>query len=287
MERDMLIYSVDEMNIEYSVVGKGEPILIFHGGHSNAKEEFGYQALVQAGYQLITPSRPGYGVTSSKIGEDFSTACTFYRKLLDHLNIQKVHVIGISAGGPTAIYFASHQPNRVQSLTLQSSVTRQWLTRKDLEYKAAKVIFRPSVEKYTWLMLRYFNKLFPGFIFKRMFPQFSNLPYHEAKDKIRPTDIVEVQKMNQRQRSGSGFFIDLVQVNTLREEDIKAVKAPTFIMHSRHDGSVPIDHALYAHEQIENSQLKLLDSWGHLIWLGDTEAEVNQLLQQFLKNHAL
>lgn len=66
-------YSVNSLTIEFSVIGEGEPILVFHGGHSNCKEEFGYEALIKNDYSIITPSRPGYGRTSKEIGESLST----------------------------------------------------------------------------------------------------------------------------------------------------------------------------------------------------------------------
>ena len=64
MERTIKKYSREGLTIEYSLVGKGEPILIFHGGHSNCIEEFGYKSLLDNGYSIITPSRAGYGSTS-------------------------------------------------------------------------------------------------------------------------------------------------------------------------------------------------------------------------------
>jgi hypothetical protein len=46
MERTIQLYMEDDTAIEYSIVGTGVPILMFHGGHSNCKEEFGYNELL-------------------------------------------------------------------------------------------------------------------------------------------------------------------------------------------------------------------------------------------------
>lgn len=88
---------------------------------------------------IITPSRAGYGKTSKEIGYYLSTACRYYVKLLNHLKIDKVHILAMSAGGPTAIYFAATYPDRVQTLTLQSAVTKEWLTPTEPTYKVASV----------------------------------------------------------------------------------------------------------------------------------------------------
>ncbi len=49
VNRKVELFAVDGMTVEYSLMGEGDPILIFHGGHSNCFEEFGYQALIENG----------------------------------------------------------------------------------------------------------------------------------------------------------------------------------------------------------------------------------------------
>ncbi|WP_075983021.1 alpha/beta fold hydrolase [Bacillus massilinigeriensis] len=287
MNRKIERLSLEGVALEYSIIGKGEPILVLHGGHSNCNEEFGYKALEENGFLVITPSRPGYGGTSKAAGKNLSIACAYYAKLIDHLKIEKVHLLGISAGGPSAIYFASKYPDRVCTLTLQSAVSKTWLTQQDKEYKAARILFNPRVEKFTWQLISSINNVFPRFIFKQMFSSFSNLKYIEAREKINKDDVEAIRKMNNRQRSGYGFMIDLVQVNDITIDDLKAVTCPTLIMHSKHDGSVPLEHAYYAHENIPSSELFLLDSWGHLIWLGNSSNETDKKINIFLSSNKI
>ncbi|PMC34316.1 alpha/beta hydrolase [Bacillus sp. UMB0899] len=287
MERRIEAYTVDGLTIEYSIIGKGVPILVFHGGHSNCYEEFGYKALIEKGFSLITPSRPGYGATSKEIGESLLIACKFYRKLLDYLNIKKVHILAISAGGPTGIYFAATYPEYAHTLILQSAVTKEWLTPADKEYKVANIIFRPKTEKFTWKLISMINNAFPQFIFKQMFPSFSTLTFKEAIDKIDMTDIDAIRKMNNRQRSGNGFMIDVVQVNEASTEILQAINCPTLILHSKHDGSVPLEHPYFAHEKIPFSKMTLLDTWGHLIWLGKSGEETDKKLIEFLTSYKI
>ncbi|MGG4397073.1 alpha/beta hydrolase [Paenibacillus thiaminolyticus] len=270
--------------IEYSSVGEGIPILVFHGGHSNCNEEFGYNELVEQGYSIITPSRAGYGNTSHIVGANLKTACKAYLELLNHLKYERVHVIAISAGGPSGIYFASHYPERVISLTLQSAVSKEWLTSKHKEYKAAQLLFHPSREKYSWKLLRLMSNLFPRFTFKQMASSFSKLTYSEVLTYITDDDMNKFQKMNHRQRSGHGFMIDLSQTSLISNSDLQAIKCPTIILHSQNDNAVPIQHAYHAHRHISNSKLSILDTWGHLIWLGTGSEQVHKEVLEFL-NH--
>ena len=284
MDRRIEKFTTNGLTLEYSITGEGEPIFVMHGGHSNCNEEFGYKALLENGFSIITPSRAGYGGTSKGIGVSLSTACEFYKKLLDHLHIKKVHLVAISAGGPSGIYFASKYTEMVSSLTLQSAVTKEWLTSKDKEYKAARLLFRPKTEKFTWKLIASMNNLFPRFIFNQMFPSFSKLKQDEAKEMLSKEDVEAIRKMNNRQRSGYGFFIDLVQINELSTENLQAISCPTLIMHSKHDGSVPIVHPQHAQNHIHNAELCLLDTWGHLIWLGNSSNETDEKLIKFLKS---
>ncbi|ACA40179.1 hydrolase [Lysinibacillus sphaericus CBAM5] len=277
-------YFIDDAGrkIEYSIIGKGTPILMFHGGHSNCMEDFGYAKLLEHGYSIITPSRAGYGNTDPLIGRDLQSACYGYLTILNHLKIEKVHVIAISAGGPSGILFTSKYPERVRSLTLQSAITKEWLKSKDMEYKVAHIIFRPTIEKYTWRIIGLLSNLFSKFMFKQMAPSFSKLPYIQIASQITYDDIETFCRMNNRQRSGYGFIIDLSQTGTISEADLHSIKCPTLILHSINDSAVPFNHAYHAHYNINDSKLCILESWGHLIWLGQDSERMYDKLIKFL-----
>ncbi len=54
--------------IEYTLLGSGPVILVCHGTSSNCFSTAGDAPLVDAGFSVLTPSRPGYGRTSRKVG---------------------------------------------------------------------------------------------------------------------------------------------------------------------------------------------------------------------------
>lgn len=288
MDRILGTYTVDGQTIEYSITGKqGEPVLVLHGGHSNSYEEFGYGSLIKNGFMIITPSRAGYGKTSKEIGESLSISCKYYVKLLNHLGIEKVHLIGISAGGPSGLYLAFHYPERVKTLTLQSAVTKEWHRPTDKIYKLAQVLFHPRLEKMTWKLTSTMTNCFPKFMFWQMAPSFSKLPNKQINEKIVNGDIEEIRKMNNRQRSGYGFLIDLLQTKEITSKDLKNITCPTLIMHSKFDGAVSLEHPHYAHQQIPHSELCILESWGHLIWLGIGAKTVERKLIDFLTRYSI
>jgi Predicted hydrolases or acyltransferases (alpha/beta hydrolase superfamily) len=284
VQREINTFQIGETTIEYSIIGKGQQhILLFHGGHSNCCEEFGYETLLSSGYSIITPSRAGYGKTSSIL--DLKQACSLYKALLDHLQVEKVHVIAVSAGGPTGICFVSMYPECVYSITFQCAVTKPWLTPNDKEFKVGQRIFKPSVEKWTWKMIAAMSNLFPNLTFKMMYTSFSTLPFTEVRKRLDGNHAEDLRKMNNRQRSYSGFLIDLEQTQKDYSTELAAITAPTLIMHSQNDGSVPLSHPEYVKKLIPNAEMLLLDSWGHLIWIGKHASEYDEGLISFLSRH--
>ena len=286
MERKIQVFLPTEgIIIEYSIIGKGEPILVMHGGHSNCNEEFGYDYLIENGFSVITPSRPGYGKTSKEVGESLTMACEYYAKLLNELIIEKAHILAISAEVPVEFILQPNIRNALKHSFYNQQLQRNGLPLRIKNIKWQSFLFHPKFEKITWKLISTMNNRFPLFIFKQMFPSFSTLKYNEAKNKIDSDDIEAIRRMNNRQRSGYGFYIDLKQINEITIEDLKAVSCPTLIMQSKYDSSVPLEHAYYAQENIPSSELCLIDSWGHLIWLGKSSNETNYNLINFLKSH--
>src|SRR5690606_18679112 len=74
--------------VEYTRYGTGEPVLFFHGGHSNCLDRLPHLGFDPLIYQFITPSRPGYGKTSLKNNESPEATARLFAVFLDQLGIQ-------------------------------------------------------------------------------------------------------------------------------------------------------------------------------------------------------
>ena len=159
--------------IEYSSIGKGIPILFVHGGHSNCKENLSHKGFNINKYRLITPSRPGYGKTPLNNNRTPRKTAALIIELINYLEIEKVIVYGISAGGLTAIELASSYPDRIIKLILASAVTKKWIAKNSKIYRSAIKIFNPKMEYLTWGMVHFFSLIFPKLIAKSFFSQFS------------------------------------------------------------------------------------------------------------------
>ena len=60
----------------------------------------------EAGFGIISPSRPGYGRTPLSSGKTYKEQPPLYAAMLDKLGVDKVVVHTISGGGPAGYSFA-------------------------------------------------------------------------------------------------------------------------------------------------------------------------------------
>ena len=98
--------------VEYGVRGDGPVVLHFHGGNVGHGGWFFLEHLVTAGYRVLTPDRPGYLGTPIENGGTPERQADLAAALLDTLGIDRVAVVGLSAGGPGAIQFCLYQKAR-------------------------------------------------------------------------------------------------------------------------------------------------------------------------------
>jgi pimeloyl-ACP methyl ester carboxylesterase len=107
--------------IEYTEGGSGSAVLVIHGsGGGYDQGEFIAQAVLGEDFRWITPCRFGYLRSTFREDASWDDQAHAYEYLLDHLGIDRVAVVAMSHGGPSALLFAVLHPERVSSLTLVS-----------------------------------------------------------------------------------------------------------------------------------------------------------------------
>ncbi|WP_119268602.1 alpha/beta fold hydrolase [Taklimakanibacter deserti] len=118
----MASFRSDIVDISYDVAGEGPPVLLIHGFASNARVNWwdtGWvKTLNDAGYQAITFDNRGHG-TSTKLYDDAAYPAPEMaedaRRLLDHLGIPQVLVMGYSMGARIAAFLTVNHPERVRA----------------------------------------------------------------------------------------------------------------------------------------------------------------------------
>jgi pimeloyl-ACP methyl ester carboxylesterase len=112
---------VSNGELRYAVLGSGEPVLCIHGtsvADSLITPLQLYPALFEK-YQFISYYRAGYnGSTLEKSSLTIEEGAEHAKQLLDHLGIEKAHIMAFSFGGVIGFQFLLSYPERAHSAIL-------------------------------------------------------------------------------------------------------------------------------------------------------------------------
>lgn len=102
--------------------GSGEPVILMHPrtGHSDIWQ-YTLTALAEAGYRGIAVDSPGWGKSTVRAGQDIVPVADTLDALFDHLQLDKVHLVGTAMGGYVVLDYAAWQPERIRSLVIAAS----------------------------------------------------------------------------------------------------------------------------------------------------------------------
>jgi pimeloyl-ACP methyl ester carboxylesterase len=102
--------------IHYERSGKGFPVLFIHAGIADSRMWEPQATAFANTFDMIRPDLRGFGDTELPPAPYSSLADVV--GLLDHLKIERAHVVGCSMGGTLAIDLALEHPGRVERLVL-------------------------------------------------------------------------------------------------------------------------------------------------------------------------
>jgi pimeloyl-ACP methyl ester carboxylesterase len=225
--------NVNGLKMYYEVEGNGFPLVLIHGGGSTIGTTFGriLPALAKT-HKLIAVELQAHGHTA-----DIDRPLSFEQdaddvaELLKQLHISKADIFGFSNGASTTIEIAIRHPELVNKIIVASTMYK-----KDGAYP------------WFWDMMA--HPTFEGM------PQ----PLKDAYLKINP-DTNALYTVYKRDVARMQSFKDI------KEEDIKAIKAPALIICGDNDVVRP-EHAVEMYRKMQHAQLMILPG-GHGEYMGE------------------
>ena len=272
-------------DIEYTEGGAGPPVLVVHGsGGGYDQGELMVDVLLAeprstARFHWIAPSRFGYLRSTFKKGATFDDQAHAYAALLDHLGVQRVAVVALSHGGPSALLFALLYPERVSSLTLVSAGVTAISTGDQAEANQ-KGSALTTIYKYDWLywsVSELFKKQFMGLMGA------TDAVITELTSGQR--EMVEriIEEMNPVSLRTAGVTFD--NRATLPGDRIAGIQAPTLILHATDDTLQLYDNAEFAAATIPGAKLVRFERGGHLLMVVEQET-IRGAVQEHILDHA-
>jgi len=271
-------------DIEFKRGGAATPgaptVLVVHGsgGGFDQGELLARAALGDARLAWIAPSRFGYLRSTFREGATFDEQAQAYAHLLDHLGVQRVAVVALSHGGPSALLFALLHPDRVSSLTLVSagvaSAGDAAQQQAHAQGSALMTIFQRDWR--YWVLTHAWRS---GFLELMGASREVTAGLDETQRRL--VDEV-VDGMNPVSRRAAGTLFD--NRARLPDERIAGIRAPTLVLHARDDTLQLPRNAEYAAAKIPGARLVFFDRGGHLLLAVEHEA-VRRLATQHVLQH--
>ena len=262
------------INVHYLEAGEGPPVLLVHGLATSMVTWYcNIDALVSGGYRVLALDLPGHGDSDKPKDLDYEPAgaAELIQQFLIALGLDRISLVGNSAGGLVVSLFSLAYPQQVEKLVLVAPggmgrhVT--WLLRAMSVPVIGELFYQPRLQSPMNLARRIFFR--PPPILAEVLPEMErvrNLPgtRHAAIKSIRSS----VSLLGQRRKS---FILD-----RLRE-----LKRPLMTIWGEEDAIIPASQAIAVRRALPRSVTRVLPECGH--WPHMEKAEqFNELLVRFL-----
>ncbi len=225
---------VNGLHMYYEVYGEGTPLVLLHGGMLSIELNFGGLIPDLAiRHQVIGVEMQGHGRTAD-IDRPITPAAlaTDVVGLLDHLGIERAHVLGHSMGAAVALELAVSHPGRVRSIVPASGSVRMEGMHEDLTdpAKQATSSRMPTQQDFADMQQTY-TKL---------------SPHPERFDDF-------LKQLSQSSADVQGWS----------DEQLAGITAPALLVMGDRD-FVTIEHGALMTRLIPNSQLAVLPGTTHM-----------------------
>ena len=178
----MPVAKVNGIDINYKITGHGDPLVMIAGFSSNQGTWMAQVPFFKKHFQVVTFDNRGVG-KSSKPAAPYTTRMMADDAvaLMDHLNIKKAHILGVSMGGMIAQELAINYPERVSRLVLACTYCCKTGDSGDTSEQAKSLKLSPRKMAAAMINLavnKPFYRLVFGFMAKMQ------LPFMNAADRI-------------------------------------------------------------------------------------------------------
>ena len=265
--------------IEYTEGGSGPDVLVIHGsGGGYDQGELIAQAALGDRFHWIAPSRFGYLGSALPAGATWDDQAHAFAHLLDHLGLDRVAVVALSQGGPSALLFAVLHPERVSSLALISCGVAPSAAADQAGANSKGRILR-LIYRYDllyWAISTLFKRQFMGLMGANA-AVVAGLTPEQRRIAERVVEYMNPASL----RSAGVVFDNEAQLPGAR---IATVEAPTLIFHARDDTLQLYHNAEFAAATIPGARLVSFEHGGHLA-LAVEQSKIEAAIQEHILSH--
>jgi 3-oxoadipate enol-lactonase len=232
---------INAANIYYEVHGNGEPLVLIQG-FAGGTQAWGLQVRAfKKYYRVITFDNRGAGRTGpSKEPPTIELMAADVIALMDHLGINKSHILGLSMGGMIAQEIAISYPKRVNKLILCSTFATRDLPGADAQPQTTDI-----------------RDMDFDALMERMISASYNVPFYRAL-------FLLLMKINKKAIDSNGIFDQAQALSSHSTLDLlHLIKSPTLVMTGTGDRLVPPLHSDILASRIPGANLVKVPGGSH------------------------
>ncbi|MGH3913426.1 MAG: alpha/beta fold hydrolase [Pseudonocardiaceae bacterium] len=246
-----------------------EAVVFVHGNPGPAQDWRRLVARTGAFARAVAPDMPGFGAADKPNRFDYTVA-GYTRHLggiLDHLGIDRVHLVLHDFGGRWGLTWAAGHPDRFASVILiNTGVLRgahwHYLARIWRTPVLGEAFLRMATLPAVKLLLRHGNpRRLPPEVTERIYRDYKNLDVQRAVLRLyRATDLGDEERLHQR---------------------LRPLKRPALVVWGARDPYVSVRYAESQRETFPGAEVVILDDSGHWPMI-DHPAAVERPVLRFL-----
>jgi len=263
---------------ESTAVGGGLPLVMLHGGGPGASAWSNFGSALQGfakDFRTLLVDQPGFGQSDKPpvVGNYFRFAANAVKDLLDELGIDRIHLLGNSLGGGTAMRFALLYPERVGRLVLMGPGGLSLNLFHADPTEGVKRLMEFGAEPSEETMRAFISTMVVNQALVT-----DELVAERLADASAPGAREAMQSM------GMSFWNPDSYEDGLLWRDAHRLQRPTLLTWGREDRVNPLDGALVALKMIPKASLHVFPNCGHWAQI-EAADEFRQVCTAYLARH--
>jgi 2-hydroxy-6-oxonona-2,4-dienedioate hydrolase len=239
----------------YLEEGSGEPLLLLHGlfgALSNFKDLVNH---FKQTHRVIIPLLPLFDLIL--LDTSVSGLAKFLSKFVDHMGLDKVHLLGNSLGGHVGLVYTLKHPQQVKTITLTGSSGL---------FENGMGETYPKRGNYDYIKKK------------------TELTFYDPK--IATKELVDevYDIVNNRMKALKIITLARSAIKHNLGDELQDVTVPTCLVWGKNDTITPPMVAEEFHKLLPNSELHWIDKCGHAPMM-EVPEEFNKILDDFLLRH--
>jgi len=265
----------------------GTPVMFFHGTPDSRFGALIYHEVARAhGFRLISPDRPGYGLSDYQPQRRFNDWPADVEQLADHLQLPRFSALGVSGGGAHAYAVAKALPDRlygVVSVCGMAPATEKEKTRLKLFNRLGLLMAKlPKVFCYP-----FFNSLYNNMAgmdspagqkkLNKRLPERDHAPSEQVGVKR----CMSLSGKSNRAAGPRGARQEMLLYGAFADTlDLTGISVPVTIMHGEEDVNVPVEIAHRIASQIPHARKLYYPGEVHSFWFHYRDVTMQEIAKQ-------